>query len=207
MHDDSAALASLVSRTEGLQPWRRVVHALTGILLALAPAWLNWETTRTAVLLAAVTGLLFAADAIRLFVPILNRWFFRVFRRLASPREAAGIASSTWFLLGATLVWMIAPGGPATTGLLVLALADPVASIVGRRWGRTKLGKGTREGTAAFAAASFLVVWAAIGLPPALPVAIFVAMVEVAPLGLDDNLTVPVATGLAIEALPFAGLS
>jgi dolichol kinase len=207
MHDDSAALAPLVTRTEGLQPWRRVVHALTGILLALAPGWLTWEATRTAALLAAATGLLFVADGIRLSVPRLNRWFFRVFRLLASPREAAGIASSTWFLLGATLAWAIAPGPPATTGLLVLALADPAASIVGRRWGRAKLGKGTREGTAAFAAVSYLVVWAAIGLPATLPVAILVAMVEVAPLGLDDNLTVPVATALAIEALPFAGLS
>ena len=146
--DDGTPFETLVARTEGLQPWRRIFHAVSGILLALAPGWLGWAPGRVAILLAVGTGALFVADAVRLAVPSLNRLFFVTFRLLASPREAGGIASSTWYALGATLVWWAAPGTPAMAALLVLALADPAASVIGRRWGRRKLGKGTWEGSA-----------------------------------------------------------
>ena len=188
----------LVARTEGLQPWRRVAHAATGVVFALGPGWMGWAPGRVVAVLGGVTALAFAMDAARLTVPRLNRLFFVTFRWLASPREARAVASSTWYALAATLVWLGAPGTPAVSGLLVLGLADPAASVIGRRWGRSPLGKGTREGSGAFFAVALLVLWSRVDFPAALFVAALVALVEIVPSKADDNLTVPIATAALV---------
>jgi dolichol kinase len=152
-------------------------------------------------LLAGVTAVLFALDVVRLRVPRWNRVFFQLLSPLASPREADAVASSTWFALAATLLWGLLPGAPAVAGLLVLGLADPAASVVGRTWGRRRLGKGTWEGSATFVSVALVVLSIVVGLPQAIAVAVVAAAAEVIPSGLDDNLTVPLATALAVWVL------
>ncbi len=184
-----------------MQPWRRAFHATSGVVLALGPMLAGLDSTTTAVALGVLTGLLFVVDVVRLRSQRWNRWFFRLLPLLASPREAAGIASSTWYALSAALVWGLLPGAPAVAGLLVLGLADPAASVVGRIWGRRRLGKGTYEGTFTFAGVALVVLSVVVGWPLALPVAACAAAAEVLPLGLDDNLTVPTATAGAVWAM------
>ncbi|WP_405288317.1 diacylglycerol/polyprenol kinase family protein [Gaopeijia maritima] len=196
-----ASFSELVSRTEGLQPWRRVFHAVSGLVLALAPGALGLESTETAAILAVAAVLLFASDAFRLRSPAANRLFFVVFRTLASPREAAGLASSSWYALGAAIVWAAVPGEPAVAALLVLGLADPAASVVGRSWGRRPLGKGSWVGSITFAVVAFAVLLGVLPWPLAAVVAGVAAAFEVAPLGVDDNLTIPLVTGAFVWAL------
>lgn len=194
------SFAELVARTEGLQPWRRVFHAASGVTLALAPGALGLDARTTAILLGVGTAVLLAADLFRLRVSSVNRLFFTVFRTLASPREAGAVASSTWYALGATLVWALAPGTPAVAAILVLGLADPAASVVGRTWGRTRLGKGTRLGSGTFFVVAFAVLLATAGWPAALPAALAAMIAEVTPVGLDDNLTIPLTTAAVLWA-------
>lgn len=200
------AFEELVARTRGVQPWRRVLHAATGCGLALGPGALGWSSGTTALLVGGGTAILLAGDLARLRLPTLNRWFFRTFSRLASPREADSLASSTWYGVGATAVWAAVPGLPAVCALLVLGLADPAASVVGRVWGRRPVGKGTRAGTAVFVGVAWLTLVGLVGPVPALGVAVTAAISEVLPLGIDDNLVVPLVTGVAVQALGAAGL-
>lgn len=187
-----------MQETKGVQPWRRVFHAASGVGLVLAAHWAGAETFefRTALGAAAAS---FCADALRFRFPGANAAFFRWFRVLASRREARGPASSSWFLAGALAVSLAAPAY-FVPSLLVLALADPTASVVGRRWGRHALGAGSWEGSAAFfaAAAGVLVPWA--GFPEGLLVAGAAAAAEVAPWKIDDNLTTPLAVATALWA-------
>ena len=113
---------------------------------------------------------------------------------MASPREADAVASSTWFALSAALVWGLVPGRPAIAALLVLGLADPAASVVGRIWGHRPLGKGTWAGTSAFATVALAVLTIVVGRPEAIAV------------GFDDNLTVPLSTAAAVWVLSLPGL-
>ena len=85
--------------------------------------------------------------------------------------------------------------------MLVLAFADPAASVVGRLWGKRPLGKGTWEGTTVFYLVACLTLAPGIGVPFAAAVAAVVAMVEMLPVGLDDNFTIPVATAAALWML------
>ncbi len=96
----------------------------------------------------------------------------------------------------------------AAAGWVVLAAGDGTAGLVGRRhgrrrlpWNRTK----TIEGTASFSLAAALAVFGTLvwmGRSPAaaaliaIPVALFGAFVESLPWRLDDNLTVPLLSGL-----------
>jgi len=198
-----AELQDLVRRTEGLQPWRRIFHATNGIVIAGALLLADPPWATAVVLLSLLTLGAFALDVVRFTVPDVNRLFFRVLRPLASPREATGIASSTWYLVGCTLAVVAFPRDIAVAAILVLALADPAASWVGRRWGQRRVGTGTFLGTGVFVAVATAVLFPFVGVPIALLVAVGTAGVEILPWPLDDNLVVPLVAGaLAWNLVP-----
>lgn len=185
------SLARLVQRTKGLQPWRRLFHATNGVSVVLVLEFTPIATRTAVAVLGAILLALALLDVIRLTNAGMNLRFFRLFSFLASPREARGVASSTWYAVGVVLTLLLFPRQEALAGILVLALADPVAGFVGRIWGRHRLGKGTWEGSGTFAAVAFLALlffapwWAALGT------ALAAAWVERVPWPLDDNLVIP----------------
>lgn len=199
--NEDGALDVLVARTRGPRPWRRLMHAANGlaivaclVLLPVPPRLVVWT-------LAAVLGVLLLVDLLRLRNPRLNERFFRLFSSLASPREAHGPASSTWYVLGVVLTLALFPLEASVPAVLVLALADPAAGCVGGRWGRLRLGRGTLEGSAAFfAVAGSLLLLVAEPLT-ALVTAGVVTVVEPLPWRVDDNLTIPLAGGASLWAL------
>jgi dolichol kinase len=190
-------LVPLVERTRGLQPWRRLFHAANGVAVALLPGALGLEKTTVVWVLGILLVVVLAADFARLRVSKLNALFFRMLPALASPREAVGLASSTWYLIGVFLTFALFPMRVAVPGILVLALADPAAGTFGRLYGKRRLGHGTWVGSAAFLAAAFAVLAFHLGPAAGLAAALMVAIVEVVPWRLDDNLTVPVAAAFA----------
>ena len=66
---------------------------------------------------------------------MVNALFFELFPTRAPPREAKRAASSTWYVCGVILAYALFPTRIAVPAIVVLALADPMASIVGRLWG------------------------------------------------------------------------
>ena len=80
----------------------------------------------------------------------------------------------------------------------LLALADPAASYVGRRWGRARLGTGTVTGSVTFLVTGLLVLVPFVGIGPASVAAAFASAVEVLPWKINDNLTIPLSSGLVL---------
>ena len=196
--EEAEILREAIGRTEGLQPWRRATHMVSGVGIAAAVHLVGPDSAVPVVGLACAAAMAVALDVMRLRSAALNTVFYRWFRALASPREARRPVSSTWYLIGALATVTIAPPSWSVPAILVLAVADPVASVVGRLWGRRSLGKGTWEGSVAFYAVSVAVLTPFFGVPVALAAGMFAAAAEVAPTGIDDNLTVPLATLLAL---------
>lgn len=202
MNEDAGAtfLDDLVRRTAGFRPWRKLVHVATGLAIA---SWLSFTPVggrRAVAVLAAVAAVLVAADLARLRIPRVNRLFFRLFAPLASPREAAGIASSTWYVLGVLAAVALFPEPHAISGVLVLALADPAASWAGSRGGRPFLG-GTLVGTLAFLLVAAVVLALRHEPITALATAAAVTLVERRAWPLDDNLVVPAACAAVLTAI------
>lgn len=199
-------LVGLVARTEGLQPWRRVFHATSGAAAALGPGLLDLSRVTVVALLATLLIVAVLIDLLRLRVPSVNRIFFRLLPALASPREAFRPASSTWYVLSLLVVWAIFPATVAVPAILILALADPAASVVGRLFGRRRLGKGTLLGATTFFLVSVIVLvtflgWAPASLARAAAVALAVTTAEVLPVGVDDNLMVPLTAAAFLVLL------
>ena len=198
---EGSSLGDLVGRTGGLQPWRRVFHMLSGLGLAGALTWLEPSRGFAVVALGAVFLILLAADIVRLASKETNRMFFATFLRLASPREAAGVASSTWYVLGVGLCVAFFPLPVAVSGVLVLALADPAASYIGRRWGEIRFLGGTVEGSLVFAAVAFAVLISRHSLLAAVAAAVLTTLAERLLWPLDDNVAVPVACAAALAGM------
>ena len=204
-HKSTGDFTRVVRKTRGLQPWRRAFHASCGLMIVSLVEYGGLDTGVILLLLGGGTLASLILDWVRLRIPDANFIFFRWFAALASPREARRIASSTWFLMGVLATLLIAPAHLFAPAVLVLALADPAASVVGRLWGRHSLGKGSWEGTTAFFLVACAVTFPFVGLPGALVAAGAVATFEVLPTGVDDNLTVPVVTGLVLWLVESAG--
>ena len=185
-------LSELVEKTKGVQPWRRVFHAAGGVLIVLVLTFSSMEDSLVWIILGTGLALSAIIDAVRLYDPDLNRRFFRVFVALASPREARELASSTWYLLGVLLTLLLFPRAYALAGILVLALADPAASVIGRVWGRTPFLGGSVRGTIAFGSVAFLVLLLFVPWWAALATAVATALMEASSLDVDDNLVVPI---------------
>ncbi len=192
-------LDELVARTTGLQPRRRLFHAANGLMVFAFLRFVPLGRYAVAGLFGALFLVALAIDLARLRMRSLNVLFFRVFTHLASPREAAGVASSTWYVAGVALAVLLFPRGWAELAVLVLALADPMASYVGRRWGGSrKLGTGTWLGSSAFLLVTIALLLTVASPGRALVAALIVTAVEALPWPLDDNFTIPLATCAAL---------
>lgn len=158
-------------------------------------------------LASAFFGLAVFLETSRRFSARWNALLMKLFGPVAHPYEHYRVNSASWYV-GAlfVLAWMERPM-VAAVGIGVLGLADPAASLVGRRFGRRKLLHGrTLEGTLTFAAVGALVSAAVLvgyGLP-ALTVAIVSvaagiagALAELMSRRVDDNFSVPVLTAAA----------
>ena len=156
LHDPALVLASLAAVLILVFLMRfvaRAVHASSmrqrKALHALIGAWTLLVTPRFqhlgwALVPPVVFGVVNASPWGRALMPDMA----------ATPREARGLWT---FPLAVILVyilfWSAPPRPPILAGIAVLALADPIASLVGARWGQRKIllgGGRTLEGSLAF---------------------------------------------------------
>ncbi len=177
---------------EDLETRRKVFH-LFALLLWLLP--LNYlPSIITLLVFALVIGLnlLTILGVGKERLAFYYRFVYKLEREKNYSRP--GI-QALWASLGIFMVFLLFGKEPAMVSVVVLAVGDAFASIVGIRCGRRKIGDRSLEGTLAFLLSSFFVLLPFIGLWKALSVSLFSAIVEALPLRLDDNFTVPLTAG------------
>lgn len=192
-------LDELVSRTEGLQLWRRVFHFAGGLGVAWLVYQLSPQSAAARWILGTILAIALLGDLLRLRVEALNRIVFLRFGALMRSREVHG-PSLTWYMLGVFLVLWVPDRASVVPALLVLAIADPAAGLVGDMWGAHPLGKGSVEGSLAFFTVAVAVLIPSAGIFTALLVAAIATVAEVLVTPLDDNLLIPVVTALGVWA-------
>lgn len=209
VHPEPAAseLDALVARTAGFQPWRRVFHAFNAVFIAVAITLLDWSNGTLLAVLGGVVVVALGFDLLRLRNARANVLFFRAFGSLASPREAGGIASSTWYAVGVLTVVALFPRDVAIASILVMGLADPAAAAVGNAIGRRPFLGGTLEGSAAFFVTSALVLTLQHGWTAAVAAALTATLAERRSWPLDDNIAVPLVCAGTLAAMRWLGLS
>ncbi|MGQ9507760.1 MAG: diacylglycerol/polyprenol kinase family protein [Thermodesulfobacteriota bacterium] len=128
-------------------------------------------------------------------VALLFRKHF--FGRVLREEEERNLMGSTYFLLSSILTILLFPKQIAIVSLLILILSDTAAAIVGKSFGKIPIFKKTLEGGGAFLCTSLLIVW----IYPDIDrfsgsvAALVTAIIELLPLPIDDNLTIPLVAG------------
>lgn len=137
-----------------------------------------------------------------------NLWLMRLLGPIAHPHEWHRVNSATWFVTSLLILSCVAPLRAAALGCVVLALGDPLAALVGRKWGRVKIARNrTLEGALAFAVAGTLASLGVLAIIPggaaphlllAATAGLVGALTELYSGPIDDNLSIPLVTTAAV---------
>jgi len=190
-----------------------VASAATGIAaLEFMP---SWSATVALAVAFAVTG--WTLEFTRRRSDVINRFSLALFGPTAHPHERERINSATWYCTALVLIALTGIVPAAVVALTVLGAGDPLAAIVGRRFGRIKLVHGrTLEGTLAFIVAGSVaagvllaLLHPALGVPTILAMAgagaVAGAVTEAISRRVDDNLTIPLAAFVGAWLIALVG--
>ncbi|MDE2939207.1 MAG: hypothetical protein OXR67_09885 [Chloroflexota bacterium] len=200
---------SLLLKVDGSSgpPWpRRLFHAAVGTAIPVTAYFL--PDLLPIILIGILAAASLALDLVRFRVPWLNRQFLYWLSLLVKKEEEAHITGATYLLIAAFVSFLVFDKEIAVAVLLFLSLGDPAAALIGRPVPGPRIMGKSPIGTMAFVGVSLLViaVLATTGVLEfqwVLVVAAVVAgLVELAPLPLDDNLTVPLISGACAQYLP-----
>lgn len=183
---------------------------------AIAVTSIELLGTGRALLAVAVAWGLFVwtCEISRRLSPKVNERLMAFFGPFAHAHEAHRVNSATWYATALVLLALTGSQVVALSGAVVLGIGDPIAGLIGRRFGRIKLLHGrSLEGSTAFFLSAGLVTFtllvllhgAALGVGGALAVAAGAAFVgalaELVSLRVDDNFSIPVTAGAAAWAV------
>lgn len=199
------AVASPAPTRNDLQLGRRLVHAANGVAIAAAYGLLF--THRQVVhIFGTIACVVYILDRIRIHYPeLVNRapWLRDLFFRAEEQFKESAMVP---FAMAILLTLLTFPKPVALIAIYTLGIADPLSALVGIPWGRRHIVKQkTVEGSLAFLAASLAVsaavLYASTDAPPgrlfgvSFLIALCAATVEMLPLRVDDNLTIPLFVG------------
>lgn len=185
-----------------LQLGRRLFHLGNGVAVATAYALL-FTHQQVVHLFGTIACVVYILDRIRIAypevvarrAPLLNRLFVRAEEQV---RESAMIP----FVIAVLLAILTVPKRAALVGIYTLAIADPLAAVIGIRFGKHKISQNrSLEGSLAFFVATFAIAAAVFSwqtITPSLPIvaaagviALLSTVGEALPVRIDDNLTIP----------------
>lgn len=205
----SSVLASRVDTHIARKLW----HIFTGVagLTCHYSLQLDPQFTATGLLIIAGMGLLM--DFIRLRFEKMNTLTILVMGPFMRESERQGLSGLPFYALGASLSLFLFPESIAILSILFLIFADPIASYIGITFGTKKLyHRKTFEGfygayTVCFMASLF---FGLTQMPSSIDLFIFSlfagligALTELLSTKIDDNLAIPVFSGLGLWFLNF----
>ena len=156
---------------------------------------------------AALFIIVLAADIARLTIPAFNRFVYSRFGSFIRDNEKQKLTGTPAYILGIGLSLYAFSPDVAAAAICFLAFGDVAATTVGERYGRTKIGAKSLEGTGAFVCAClivglFLLPMAGIRITPWIVATggLIAAAVELVP-KINDNLSIPILSGAAMTVL------
>lgn len=193
-------------RSDATPPiWRRLFHLTFGSIVPVVGIFSSWSFLVVVAGVLALAGL--GLDLARFRSVTLNRLFLHWMAPLLKIGEDYRITGATYMMVAGFFAFLLFDQAVAVTALLFLSIGDPVAALVGRRMIGPRIFGKSPLGTLAFIGVSFLVVTILVsssviqyhwGL---LAGAVVAGLVELAPMPLDDNLTIPLLSGAVMHLL------
>ena len=161
----------------------------TALLIAVGVvtlAFIGWETSR------------FASPKVnKLVVSLLSPFLKR-------EERTSALTGSTWLLIATLIAFLAFKKEVAIASLLFLAVGDFASWLVGERLGRRKVLRKSLEGSLSFLASCLLVTGLLVYLgegfsgPLLCLGAVVATLTELLPLPVDDNFSIPIASGIVM---------
>ncbi len=189
---------------------RKIWHVTTVLMMAYIYTKVDRKMALT---LLSVAMLFFVGfDIIRLRSEFMNSIAVKIFHKVMRRNELNAPAGTTYLLSGVFFSAFLFPYDIVLLTLLFLAIADPVASYCGIRWGRDKIinNKSLQGTLAAFVVCTVIsyIFFHRNGLLPdrillaSLVAGIIGALSELLPIyKLDDNFTFPILCSFSLWAM------
>lgn len=174
---------------------RKSIHLGT-VLVPIAAWFLPPPVTVAALAIAVATAIV--VEWARFQVRWVRYQFLRRTRTMLRPHERVRPAGATYLAVSYLVAMIVFPQPLAVVAMLYTGLGDATAALVGKRWGRHRTAWGKSwEGTAAAAALNVSIGLVVPGIPTAAAVAggLASALLEMAPLRIDDNLRTTLGGG------------
>ena len=191
---------------------RNLFHFCNSLWTILLYEWLR---DKTQVILVASAFLVLAGfiEVVRRISPVWNRRFCdTIFGSVSRPHEEYSITSATWYIVALFIGVICMPQHAIEASTLMLGVGDPIAAIVGMKFGKHKLfGRKSVEGSLAFFLSSTLALGIFFSIVTELEfttVALLSAGVSLAGTitelltgRVEDNLSIPLVGGFVAMAL------
>jgi dolichol kinase len=184
------------------------------VLLLVVIIYYYWPKKYVILSVSIAFALVLTLDLIRLTKPSTNEVVKKIFkpfaifmRYIAKKEELRDFSGTTYSLMGCLIIVALMPKVVGITAILFNIFGDLFATIVGKTIGKVKIvNNKTLEGSIACFVSMFLVVmWShfKLFLPwiPGLAGAFIGTVIELVALKLNDNLTIPILSGVTMWLL------
>jgi dolichol kinase len=190
-----------------IKPWRKLWHVAGGLFLPLLAFFIPREALLITV--GVVTGVFVAWEIARFVYPGVKRWTTSHLGIMLKREEQFQPTGSTFLLVASLIIFLLFEKDIAITSLLFVAIGDPVASIIGSKYGRHIVFEKSLEGSLACLIACLIIGILMAGLNSTLTLSVIVygaicaTVAEMLPIPADDNFTMPLmsASAMALAAL------
>jgi len=184
--------------------WRKGTH-MGALVIPCGYHILNLSKQRMLTIMIPIAVAMLVIDISR-----LRQWAFwrnfaaKIGGRMVRGHELAGdFTGATYILLSVCLTVALYSRPIAVAALTFIIVGDTFAALIGRKFGRHRFGRKSIEGSLACLAGTVVAALLIPGLP--LPVALAGAVVatvtEALSVKIDDNISVPIVSGLAMTLL------
>jgi acyl phosphate:glycerol-3-phosphate acyltransferase len=180
--------------------FRKMIH-FSLILLPLAYRYLvNYDKKITLFVLGILLTIALLVEIFRLKHPTSKRIFFDIFGLMMRKNEYHDFTSATYMLISVTVCIAIFPPEIAFVAISFLAIGDTLAALVGIQFGKRKLFGTSKslEGSIACFIGAFIFALFYINPIVAFAGAFAAALSESVPMWVDDNLKVPITSGIVM---------
>ena len=177
---------------------RKFLHIFSSII-PLSYFWIFKEKSIVLVFLVVLSIFAVLIELSRFKIDSINNIFKKFFNFMLRKNELKGsITGATWLIIGNLITIYLYPIYIAVPALIFLSIGDSFAALFGKRFPKLKVGDKSIIGTFAGIFSSLSI---ALLINQALPTHVLVIgavaamLVELMPLPLNDNLTIPILSG------------
>ena len=177
---------------------RKFLHIFSSII-PLSYLWIFKDKSLVLALLLILSIFSILIEFFRFKIELINNIFKKFFNFMLRKNELKGsITGATWLIIGNLITIYIYPIYIAVPALIFLSIGDSFAALFGKKIPKLKIGNKSIIGTLAGIFSSLSI---ALLVNQALPIhvlvigAITAMLIELMPLPLNDNLTIPILSG------------